>query len=45
MWTFLQLAGIASAVTGAILKFGLGGGLIAGGVAAVYVGLAAEQES
>jgi hypothetical protein len=41
--SIVQLAGLASAVVGAVLEFGLSGGLVAGGVSAVFVGVAMEQ--
>jgi hypothetical protein len=41
--SLLQLVGLVAVVVGAFIAAGVGGVLIGGGVAAVYVGLAVDR--
>jgi|AntAceMinimDraft_13_1070369.scaffolds.fasta_scaffold03499_6 hypothetical protein len=41
--TALQLAGLGTFVAGGVLEYGLAGGLVGGGLSAVYVGLAMDR--
>jgi len=41
--TILQIVGLVSVVAGAVVTAGAGGALIAGGIAVVFVGIAAEK--
>ena len=42
--TIIQLTGLVALIVGASIEFGPAGGIAAGGIGAVYVGLAMERD-